>query len=257
MFVRVVLPGMFFALALLAGVGMWAFAGGAERGETNPLLATQGGAPQAIPVAGNAAQDPATVPAAGAAPVASFDSGLGNLAGRAESRQVTLYLISKADPTKLVPHAVTIDSAPGTRDLVDRVVQALQGPFEDAAPVLPTVPKGTKLLSVFVMRKQMIVNLSRDLAMTHPGGTQNARLTIYSLVDTLVDLGLAEEVKLLVQGREETAFTDHIDMTRSLPFEGSVILNKQIAQDPPSAPGARAVAALAGTAAAAGAAAPR
>jgi hypothetical protein len=219
-----VLPGLFFMLALVAGVGMYAFSS-ITAPDVNPLLATQGQVPRPVPVASAsqpslqvAAQIPAT-PASAPAPEPAGN----NLAGRAESRQVTLYVVSKQDTTKLVPYTLSIDTAPGTRDLVDRVVNALQGPFEDPN-MLPAVPKGTKLLSVFLMRKQMIVNLSRDIAIAHGGGTQVARLTIYSLVNSLIDLGLAEEVKILIQGREEMAFMDHMDLTRSLPFEQSIVL---------------------------------
>lgn len=219
MFVRVLLPGLFFFLALLAGIGMYAFSG-ITAPEVNPLLATQGQAPRPIPVTPVASEAPARAPSAAApAPEPAGN----NLAGRAESRQVTLYVVARRDATKLVPYTLNIDTAPGTRDLVDRVVNALQGPFDDP-DMLPAVPKGTKLLSVFVMRKQMIVNLSRDIAIAHGGGTQNARLTIYSLVNSLIDLGLAEEVKILIQGREEMAFMDHVDLSRSLPFEQGMVL---------------------------------
>lgn len=253
MVTRVLLPGMFFFLALMAGIGMYAFSGSSQ--EVNPLRASQG-SPRPVS-AGGGSTGPAPAPVTALDPAihgAPAESGVSGLTGRAESRQGTLYVISKVDPTKLVAFQTTLDSAPGARDLVDRVIQTLQGPFEDPN-VLPTIPKGTKLLSVFVMRKQLIVNLSRELAMAHPGGTQNARLTIYSIVNSLVDLGLGEEVKILIQGREEMAFMDHMDLSRSLPFEASVISNKQIAQAPSAAdttPGGKAVQAISGTAAAAG-----
>lgn len=270
MVLRVLMPGLFFFLALLAGVGMYSFSGLAPAAP-NPLLATQGSVSRPVPVGPAPAQpdeggrSPGSTwvrsPASGGPLAAPADAGVTGMAGRAETRQITLYLASKADPSKLVAHAVTMDTAPGTRDLVDRVVLALQGPFEDAG-VLPTVPRGTRLLSVFVMRKLLIVNLSRDVAMAHGGGTLGARMTIYSLVNSLIDLGLAEEVKILVQGREEIAFTDHLDLTRPLTFEASVIQNRQLVQDPAPAeaspaaglPGEKALKAIGGSTAAVGAA---
>ena len=240
MMLRVLIPGLFFLLALIAGVSMYAFSN-LNADAPNPLLATTGNAPRPVPVAG-ASVTPLAPDVPDAGPTTN-----GTSLGRSESRQITLYVSRKNDLTKLVAHPITLDSLPGMRDIVDRVITALAGPFDDPE-LVPTVPKGTKLLSVFVMRKQMLVNLSREVEMGHSGGTLASRLTVYSLVNTLVDLGLAEEVKILVQGREEPAFMDHLDLTRSLAFDSSVLQSKQ-APEPAPSPAAKA---LAGTAAAVG-----
>lgn len=243
---RIVLPGVFFLLALVAGVGMWYVSGVGETGR-NPLLATQGTVP--VPAPG------ATVAAAPTAPPAEPRDGALVVGARAENRQVVLYLMKRTDMSRLVPVTITMDTAPGTRDLVDRVVNALQGPFEDAS-LVPTVPKGTKLLSVFQARKQLLVNLSRDVAINHPGGMLASRMTVYSLVNTLVDLGLGDEIRIMIQGREESAFMDHLDLTRPLVFDPSIVQGKQLAMEPePEKPASKSAAGKLGAATAAAAAA--
>jgi spore germination protein GerM len=247
--VRVVIPALFFVLALVAGVGMW-YLSGMGQSTTNPLLATQGSVPRPVPVGG--APEPIT-PTGPTTPAAESTDGALVVSSRSESRQVVLYVLTRGDLTKLVPHTLAMDSGSGTRDLVDRVVNALQGPFEDPN-LIPTLPKGTKLLSVFTARKQLLVNLSRDVQVLHPGGTMAARMTIYSLVNTLIDLGIAEEVRIMIQGREEPAFMDHLDLTRPLVFDSSITQGKVVAMEPePEKPKGAASKLSGATAAAAGA----
>jgi len=147
-----------------------------------------------------------------------------------ETRQTVLYVGSRDNSNRLVPYPFTIDVGQSTKELVDRVVQALQGPFDDSK-ILATVPKGTRLLSVFLTRKRLVVNLSREFGQLHIGGTQGSRLTLYSLVNSLIDLGLGDEVQILIQGREETGFLDHLDLSQPLGFQSRVLAGRGSAEE--------------------------
>jgi hypothetical protein len=202
-FNRVFLPTCFVFTAVLAGIALFGRTSGSQ-GQRNPLLSTQAPQPVATP---NARESAAST-------------------SRSESRQVVLYVGTPEDPTKLMPCPVTLDAATGVKELVDRVIFALQGPF-DNPKALPTVPKGTRLLSVFTTGKRLIVNVSRELAQSHVGGTQATRLTLYSIANTLLDLGLAEEIKLLIQGREDPGLLDHLDLSSPITFEASMIVGRR------------------------------
>ncbi|MBI4859205.1 MAG: GerMN domain-containing protein [Candidatus Riflebacteria bacterium] len=205
LFFRVMLPVFLFFAALVGG--LWLLSTGSpHRDQGRPLLSTEGQVSRASPVP---------------SPVPIGDS----IGSRTESKQAILYLGARETPTKLVPYPFTVEGNQGVKDLVDRVITALQGPFSDPK-VLPTVPKGTRLLSMFQVRKRLIVNLSREFSQLHVGGTQSTILTLCSLANTLIDLGLGDEVQLLIQGREESAYLDHLDLSRPLTFRASVLMGR-------------------------------
>jgi spore germination protein GerM len=87
-----------------------------------------------------------------------------------------------------------------------------------AAPLVSAVPTGTVLRALFLTENgQAYVDLSRDVATAHPGGSLNELLTIYTIVHALTfNLPAVTSVQLLVDGKEVDTLAGHVDLRRPL-----------------------------------------
>lgn len=139
-----------------------------------------------------------------------------------EGRPVTLYVGSRREAASLVTYKTSIEGVTGLRELVDRIVLALQGPFPDPN-LMPTVPRQTRLISLHAAGRRLVVNMSREWVQSHVGGSQAARISVYSLVNTLVENDLGDEVQFLIQGRPEPGFSGHIDLSAPFRFEPALV----------------------------------
>jgi spore germination protein GerM len=85
-------------------------------------------------------------------------------------------------------------------------------------PLVSAVPAGTALRAVFLTEGgEAYVDLSREVASAHPGGSLNELLTIYTIVDALtVNLPAVTAVQLLVDGKEVDTLAGHIDLRQPL-----------------------------------------
>jgi spore germination protein GerM len=85
-------------------------------------------------------------------------------------------------------------------------------------PLVSPVPAGTTLRALFVTPKgEAYVDLSRELAESHPGGSLNELLTVYALVDALtVNLPAITAVQVLIDGKEVETLAGHVDLRRPL-----------------------------------------
>ncbi len=85
-------------------------------------------------------------------------------------------------------------------------------------PLVSPVPAGTTLRALFVTPKgEAYVDLSRELAEAHPGGSLNELLTVYALVDALtVNLPAISAVQVLIDGKEVETLAGHVDLRRPL-----------------------------------------
>lgn len=85
-------------------------------------------------------------------------------------------------------------------------------------PLVSAVPPGTSLRAVFITNDgEAYVDLSREVAAAHPGGTINELLSIYTLVNALTEnLPVVTAVQVLVDGREVDTLAGHVDLRRPL-----------------------------------------
>jgi hypothetical protein len=85
-------------------------------------------------------------------------------------------------------------------------------------PLVSAVPPGTTLRAVFITEGgDAYVDLSREVASAHPGGTLNELLTIYTIVNALTaNLPAVTGVQVLVDGKEVETLSGHIDLRRPL-----------------------------------------
>jgi spore germination protein GerM len=98
-----------------------------------------------------------------------------------------------------------------------RIIDAQLAPPE--APLVSAIPPGTTLRAVFVTDEgAAFVDLSREVASAHPGGSLNELLTIYTVVQALTtNLPAITSVQLLVDGKEVDTLAGHVDIRRPLP----------------------------------------
>ena len=103
----------------------------------------------------------------------------------------------------------------GTAAQAKEIVNAQTAPV--AQPLLSAVPPGTKLRALFVTEGHAYVDLSREVAVAHPGGTLDELLTVYTIVNALtINLPAVSAVQVLVDGKEVDTLAGHVDLRRPL-----------------------------------------
>ena len=125
----------------------------------------------------------------------------------ADYRYVKLYFANK-NADLLIPEGrtVTVNSKESLEYVL--VSELIKGPEADY--VYPTVPEGTKILSVETKEGTCFVNLSQEFKSKHSGGSAGETMTIYSIVNTLTELDTAEKVQFLIEGQKMEVFIHYI-----------------------------------------------
>jgi hypothetical protein len=134
------------------------------------------------------------------------------------------------DGLLLQPVRLEVPLADGTVAQGRQIVNALlQKP---PAPYLPVIPTGTTLRAFYVTSGgDAFVDLSSDISVKHPGGTQAELLTVYSIVNTIAtNLQGVQRVQLLVDGKEADSVAGHVDVRR--PLERDMTLVRQDSPPP-------------------------
>lgn len=85
-------------------------------------------------------------------------------------------------------------------------------------PLLSAIPRGTTLRAFYLNEKgEAYVDLSKEAATAHTGGTRDELLTIYAIVNALTaNLPAVTSVQLLVDGKEVDTLAGHIDLRKPL-----------------------------------------
>ena len=127
----------------------------------------------------------------------------------------TLFYISE-DGLRLVSAKREVPFGANTTDQARYILQEALKPAP--APYVNAVPAGTTLRAVFVTgRGDAYVDLSREVADKHTGGSLDELFTVYSVVDALtVNLPAITAVQILVDGKEVDTLAGHVDMRRPL-----------------------------------------
>ncbi|MDJ0784293.1 MAG: GerMN domain-containing protein [Desulfosarcinaceae bacterium] len=103
------------------------------------------------------------------------------------------------------------------------VLALLEGP---KTPTGRSLPEETQLRAFFIGEDgTAYVDLSEAVSRQHPGGVTLERLTIYSLVNSLViNSDTIKTVRVLIEGREAETLAGHIDLQRA--FNANLLLIK-------------------------------
>ena len=126
-----------------------------------------------------------------------------------------LFYVSD-DGMRLVGVERDVPYAEAAVDQAREILNAQVAPV--AAPLVSAVPEGTVVRALFLTDGgQAYVDLSRDVATAHPGGSLNEMLTIYTIVHALTfNLPAVTAVQLLVDGKEVDTLAGHVDLRRPL-----------------------------------------
>jgi spore germination protein GerM len=86
------------------------------------------------------------------------------------------------------------------------------------APLVTTIPEGTKLRGLFISDKnEAFVDLDVTVRDKHPGGSMNELFTVYTIVNAItVNLPDVQSVQLMIDGREVDTLAGHVDLRRPL-----------------------------------------
>jgi hypothetical protein len=100
----------------------------------------------------------------------------------------------------------------GTVEQAKAIVTEQLAPVEP--PLLSAVPSGTRLRALFVSaRGEAFVDVSPEIAASHPGGSMHELLTVYTIVHALtVNLPAITSVQVLIDGREVDTLAGHVDL---------------------------------------------
>lgn len=126
-----------------------------------------------------------------------------------------LFYVSE-DGTTLTGVERDVPYGEGAADQAREIVAAQVAPV--AGPLVSAVPPGTTLRSLFITEHgAAYVDLSREIAAAHTGGTLDELLTIYTIVNALTaNLPAITTVQLLVDGKELPTLAGHVDLGRPL-----------------------------------------
>jgi germination protein M len=95
--------------------------------------------------------------------------------------------------------------------------QLVAGP--ESKDSISTIPDGTKILNVDVIKGVAYANFSGELSTKHWGGAAMEALTIQSIVDTLAQFDGVDKVKILLDGSPAETIAGHVDTSQ--PFTKS------------------------------------
>ena len=112
---------------------------------------------------------------------------------------VSLYFNQK-DTNTLIPEARRVDVKDLTKLLID-------GPKNEGLEKV--IPEGTKINKIELKNGTIYLDLSSEFIQNHKEGAEAESRTIYSIVNTLVQLNEVEAVKILIDGNEDASFKDN------------------------------------------------
>jgi len=161
-------------------------------------------AKQGLPTFGRSA---AANPAAAAAP------GVPATPGR--KIKARLFYVGD-DGTRLTSVERDVAYGEGTDEQAREIVAAQVAPVVE--PLVSAIPPGTTLRAVFITKSgDAYVDLSREARTSHPGGTVNELLTVYTIVNALTaNLPAVTAVQVLIDGKEVDTLSGHVDLRRPL-----------------------------------------
>ncbi len=102
----------------------------------------------------------------------------------------------------------------GTVEQARRLVEAQIAPVGE--PLVSAVPAGTTLRAIFVTERGVaFVDVSRELASAHTGGSTDELLTVYAVVNAVTaNLPAVKAVQILVDGKQIETLAGHVDLRR-------------------------------------------
>jgi spore germination protein GerM len=141
-------------------------------------------------------------------------------AAPAVGKQINVKLFFQAvDRPGLVIEERAVALAPDLSQQVRTVVEELAR--GSRIGLQSTLPADTRVLEAFVTSRGVAyVDLSKEVAQGHPGGSEAELLTVYSVVNSLTaNFPAVKRVQILVDDHPTSTLAGHVDLTRPLPAD--------------------------------------
>lgn len=120
---------------------------------------------------------------------------------------IALYFHNK-DTGTLVPEARNIDVKELTKEPYQTLLNLLmEGP--NGEKLERTIPEGTKVNKVELKGNVLWIDFSKEFIDNHKNGAEAEAETVYSIVNTMTQLNEVSSVKIVVDGKEDCAFSDN------------------------------------------------
>lgn len=137
--------------------------------------------------------------------------------GVAQKITVKLFFLAADQPALLMEDrdvAYSADLGQQVRTVVEELVK---GPQKG---LVGTLPAETKVIDAFVTAGVAYVDLSKEAAQKHAGGSRGELLSVYSVVNSLAaNFPAVKRVQILVEDRQVPTLAGHVDLTRPLPAD--------------------------------------
>lgn len=122
-------------------------------------------------------------------------------------------------------HTVEFESEPDSVKIAQQIVNELiAGPIDDN--LIPTIPPGTKLLSLVIEDEIAYVDFSEELKTNHWGGSAGETMTITSITNSLTELEAIGKVQILIDGEKQESLAGHWDIQEPLDRDPLIIKEK-------------------------------
>jgi spore germination protein GerM len=161
----------------------------------------------------------------------------GPAAAEDPARRISVRLyFDAADRDGLLPEerdiAFSTDLARQIRTVVEELAK---GP---TSGLVATLPAGTRVEEVFVQARGVAyVSLSGEVASGLPGGSRAELMTVYSIVNTIVaNFPAVSRVQLVVNDQPTRSLGGHVDLTRPLPPDMTLVALEPLAASPSPSP---------------------
>lgn len=119
---------------------------------------------------------------------------------------ISLYFVNTETNT-LVPEARKIDAKKLVENPYKTLVEYLiEKPKNEK--LVSCIPEGTKVNNAVLKNNVIEIDLSKEFIENQNGGIEKAKLSIYSIVNTLTELNEVNSIKLLIEGKEVEKFKD-------------------------------------------------
>ncbi len=106
------------------------------------------------------------------------------------------------------------------------ISQLIKGPTQKG--LFRTIPPAVVLRAVYVYGETLVVDFSKDLVNQHTGGISSELLTVYSIVNTLMELPPVDgksvkNVQILINGYPIKTLTGHVNIEKPLTGEPGLV----------------------------------
>jgi len=102
--------------------------------------------------------------------------------------------------------------------------ELIKGPHDSSLSA--TLPPETEIRAAYIRDNCLYIDFSSSLRDNHPGGSTGELLTVYSIVNTLLDNFPSQSyVQILIEGMPEETLAGHIDIRNPLGKDPDMVKN--------------------------------